>query len=81
MITAYTDEDGTEHASEVTGAQAIYEPEWEPGRRRRQPRRPKQLCMQVDSTTLQQQLQESRAGEASQPHVCIWAGQGGRATQ
>jgi len=69
-ITAYTREDNTACASEVPGAQAIYEPSWEPGRRRGMPWRPRQLCMQADGAVLQQRLQAPRAaGQASHTQV------------
>ena len=60
VVTAYTEECGTMRESEVPGAQAMYLPEWQLGRRRGMPRRPKQLCMQADGATLMQSLQASR---------------------
>ena len=63
VVTAYTEEDGTMRGSEVPGAQAMYLPEWQLGRRRGMPRRPKQLCMQADGATLIQGLQASRGAK------------------
>ena len=70
VVTAYTEECGTMRESEVPGAQAMYLPEWQLGRRRGMPRRPKQLCMQADGATLMQSLQASRgAKQASRTRV------------
>ena len=49
--------------SEVPGAQAMYLPEWQLGRRRGMPRRPKQLCMQADGATLIQRLQAAQGAK------------------
>ena len=64
--------------SEVPGAQAMYLPEWQLGRRRGMPRRPKQLCMQADGATLIQRLQVSRGAKQAS---CTWVHELGRASE
>ena len=55
-IAGLVDASGAAVGSELPGAQPVYEPKWQLGRRRGEPARPQQICMQADGEELLQRL-------------------------